>query len=117
MRRLSGIIGVCVVAGVLGSVVGLASALVNNGFDTDHYFTAATYRPSYYGRIKQFEESTGDEWPTQPEFTPWNKYMSLTFAGTGSNDARMFVLAPNDWKDPRILEFRYDTATHEGVEV
>ncbi|MHC4673947.1 MAG: hypothetical protein ACYTF1_09400 [Planctomycetota bacterium] len=74
----------------LGSIL---MAEPNGDFDTDYIYCRQNDKidqwPRYHGSIKVFDEVTGQQIKLiQPQGADWG---SLTFSGTGSNDARLFV--------------------------
>ncbi|UCD29058.1 MAG: hypothetical protein JSV03_00820, partial [Planctomycetota bacterium] len=70
-----------------------ALAVPNNGFDTDYIYCRTNDKqdqwPRYHGSIRVFNEVTGQHIKLiQPQGADWS---SLTFSGTGNDDARLFV--------------------------
>jgi hypothetical protein len=74
--------------------------VTNNGFRKDWVYMVRSYEED--GNIRVFQKETGEiavaDWTPpidEPGAAPWS---SLTFSGTGDNDARMFVIKPDpDW--------------------
>ncbi len=78
--------------------------VTNNGFCKDWVYMVRSYESD--GNIRVFWEDTGEiavgDWTPpkgEPGATPWS---SLTFSGTGDNDARLFVIKadPDYWSTP-----------------
>ncbi|UCD29178.1 MAG: hypothetical protein JSV03_01460, partial [Planctomycetota bacterium] len=85
----------CAIIAALGSSMNLYGYL-NNGFETeDLYVSEAMYNggtAADYGGLFQFDRTTGVSTQLQPNESHW---ASLTFSGTGTNDARLFVAKPS----------------------
>ena len=96
MRKGRGIALVC--AGIVVGACGpQAWAFLNNGFETDYVYAA------HNGGIHVVRESNGSDVSDLRQGEYWE---SVTFSGTGPNNARLFAARPNDaYTDIQITEF------------
>jgi hypothetical protein len=87
MRKQRLAVGICVASALV--LAGPASAFLNNQFQTDYYYT-----PTKSNATKIHDESIRT---SNPEVGTWSsQYLkSVTFAGTGSNDARLYGITPS----------------------
>jgi hypothetical protein len=85
-------------------------AVLNNGFQTDYLY--ACREVGQGGQIRTFQELDG---ATVADFLPdGSNWETLAFAGTGTNDARLFVAKPLAGPPPDIQIDQVDSA---GVSV
>jgi len=103
-----------VVAMACLNLLGLAQpgwAVVNNGFETDYLYVARSSGDNRLARIRLHAERDGSQvadWnpAVDPNYGYWT---TLTFAGAGTNDARLFVAqavllpAPDNWYGNDVL--------------
>ncbi|MHC4799598.1 MAG: COG1470 family protein, partial [Planctomycetota bacterium] len=95
MTRIDILVGL-----VICSVVVPAWAVSNNGFETDWVYATNRYNKSctntYKGAICVFDDTTLELQLAFPAIAPpTSEWVTLTFSGTGSNDARLFVARTN----------------------
>jgi len=83
-------IGVVLLIGA--AAAGPAWGLINNGFNTDYVY--AVRDDDHFGTLDIWGED-GAGWYGQLQGN-WSNWKSLTFSGTGSNDARLFVAKSKD---------------------
>ena len=93
----------CAVIASVAVWIGLSATPVlgipNNGFETDYVYVCRD--PLQGGQLRMYNEADGTRiGDLLPDGTNWE---SLTFAGTGSDDARLFV-ARNTGTDIEIAE-------------
>jgi hypothetical protein len=104
MTRLKRLIGVCI-AGVVLLAVEPAIAYLNNGFETNYFYT-----PAYNNTTKIHNELAAGHPEVGQLGTTTLSHASCTFAGTGTNDARYFGESNNTstWANFFIEENRAD---------
>lgn len=111
MTQLKRVIIVCI-AGVGMLAVEPAIAYLNNGFQTDYYYTPAKNNST---KIHNESIRTGN-----PEVGTWaSQYLkSVTFTGTGTNDARLYGITPSGaWDTWYVDEFNASGSALKEVNV
>lgn len=77
---------VCITATLVALLTESSWGFTNNGFQTDYAYALQTN-----GRLTARLESDGSN---MGQLVASSTYVSLTFSGTGTNDARLFVVGP-----------------------
>ena len=100
MRRVLSTFGICV-AVALAVYVQPVWGVLNNGFETDYVYVTRTMGDPNTLQIRRHRESDGTE---VDRLLPAGNWASLTFAGTGTNDARLFSIGRSGTNDIEVAE-------------